>query len=351
VTAGASPASTPDLEADRAFCRSILPGVSRTFALTIPLLPRTLEHPVMVAYLLCRVADTIEDSTSLEVERKRALLGHFRRCLEQGGPDAAPLRETFAEPANEEERLGREADTVLRAFRALPQAQRDAIRPWVQEMCDGMADFVSAYPPGEGRLRALVSLEELDRYCYYVAGTVGRLLTALFGLHDAGMDPSRQRRLEELAASFGLGLQLTNIIKDAAEDRGRGVSYVPRELWEKRGMDPDDLRRADRAGEAHAVLRALIARARAHLADALDYCTTLRRRQYRIRLFCLTSLYFAVKTLRLADRDPRLLSPEHKVKITRGAVYRTLAATYLLAPVNALVRAYFRLLSTTPIGA
>jgi farnesyl-diphosphate farnesyltransferase len=351
VTAGAPPTSATGPETDRAFCRAILPGVSRTFALTIPLLPRPLEHPVMVAYLLCRVADTIEDSVSLEVEIKRSLLRYYRCCLEQGGPDAALIRAAFAEPASEEERLAHEADTVLRAFRALPQEQRDAIRPWVQEMCDGMADFVAAYPPGEGRLFSLASLEELDRYCYYVAGTVGRLLTALFGLHDSGMGASRQRRLEELAASFGLGLQLTNIIKDAAEDRGRGVSYVPRELWEKRGLNPEDLRRADRAAEAHDVLRALIARARAHLADALDYCTTLRRRQYRIRLFCLTSLYFAVRTLRLAEGDPRLLSPQHKVKITRGAVYRTLVTTYLLAPVNALVRAYFRLLSAAPIGA
>ncbi len=59
----------------------------------------------------------------------------------------------------------------------------------------------------------------------------------------------------------------------------------------------------------------------------------------------LTSLYFAVRTLRLAERDDRLLDPEHKVKITRAEVYRTIAATRALAPSNLLVRMYFRRLA------
>jgi farnesyl-diphosphate farnesyltransferase len=85
----------------------------------------------------------------------------------------------------------------------------------------------------------------------------------------------------------------------------------------------------------------LIAKAKGHLRDALAYCTTLPAAAYRIRIFCLTSLYFAVRTLRLAERDPRLLDPSHKVKITRADVYRTVAAAHLVAPFDALARGYY----------
>lgn len=313
--------------ADRAFCRSVLPSVSRTFALTIRLLPPGLEYPVTVAYLLCRVADTIEDTTVIGVEEKRRLLPLLRDCLDDREPpaDVAPLRAVFAGHDGEEERLASQADVVLREFRRLPAAQRDAVRPWVQEMCAGMREFVG--------VTSLDSLADLDRYCYVVAGTVGHLLTDLFRLHNGRMSPDRAAALEALATSFGLGLQLTNIIKDVADDRRRGLSFIPRELYTAgAGVGPD-------------VLHRLVAKAKRHLRDALDYCTRLPRADYRVRLFCLTSLYFAARTLRLAERRPRLLGSDGALKISRAAVYRTLAATCALAPFNGPVRTYFRWLS------
>lgn len=332
-----------DVEHDRTFCYTTLPQVSRTFALCIRLLPERLEYPVLVAYLLCRVADTIEDTPDLPVPDKQQLFARFSRGLEDHGPDAAPLRDAFARRRTHEERLAADADTVLRAFHRLPTELQRSIRPWVQEMCSGMATFTKL--PDETNPRhvmALATVEDLDRYCYYVAGTVGHLLTDVFRTLVPRLDHDRYGRLKGLATSFGLGLQLTNIIKDVADDRRRGWSFVPRDLCQLAGIDPEDLHNPALEGEARRVMNALISKARGHLRDALEYCTALPRRAYRVRLFCLTSLYFAVRTLRLAARDPRLLDPNHKVKITRGAVYRTLGTAAVCAPVNRLVRAYFR---------
>jgi phytoene/squalene synthetase len=207
-------------------------------------------------------------------------------------------------------------------------------------MTRGMAEFAARSGPREG-LAALATVADLERYCYYVAGTVGHLLTGLFRIHHHRMAAARVARLEDLATSFGLGLQLTNIIKDVADDRRRGWSFVPSELCELSGLRPDDLQDPSHGAQAHEVMQALIAKAKAHLRDALTYCTTLPAAAYRIRIFCLTSLYFAVRTLRLAERDPRLLDPAHKVKITRGEVYRTVLATHVIAPFDALVRGYY----------
>jgi farnesyl-diphosphate farnesyltransferase len=194
-------------------------------------------------------------------------------------------------------------------------------------------------------LEALASLEELDRYCYYVAGTVGHLLTELFALHHPRLTKKHYAKLKALSTSFGLGLQLTNIIKDVADDRQRGWSFVPKQLCSLAGTTPENLFSEDVTRQSQLVMSLLIAKAKRHLKDALTYCTTLPRSAYRIRLFCLTPLFFAVRTLHKAERDPRLLDPHHKVKITRGEVYRILCTTYVLAPNNHLVRAYYRQLA------
>jgi farnesyl-diphosphate farnesyltransferase len=329
--------------ADAAFCAAMLPKVSRTFAICIRLLPGELEHPVLVAYLLCRIADTIEDSASLRAADKERLLGDFRSCLEAGGPTAASLRQAFAGGTSDEELLVREADAVLREFRLLPEPQQHAIRPWVQEMSDGMATFALRKEEGQAaHIEALRTVAELDRYCYYVAGTVGHMLTELFRLRAGEDERIRYGTLDRLATSFGLGLQLTNIIKDVADDRERDWSFVPQELCQLAGIEPEQLHDGKHGAAALQVMHRLIEKAKRHLRDALTYTTTLPRREYGIRLFCLTALYFAVRTLELAERDDRLLDPDHKVKISRRDIVRTIGVTRVVAPSNTLVRLYFR---------
>lgn len=330
--------------ADRDFCRAMLPRVSRTFAACIHLLPQPVQHRVLISYLLCRIADTVEDCATMPAARKRASLAHLRACLDDGGPDAAPVAADFPTPANADELLVREADRTLREFRSFPRQARDAIRPWVQEMCDGMADFAQLQPR-PGAFQALERTADLDRYCWYVAGTVGHLLTDLFRVHSPRIDDARYARLKSLATDFGLGLQLVNIIKDVADDRARGWSFVPRELCAPCGLQPEDLLDPASSAQAAEAMRRMIAKAESHLAGALQYTLALPAYDYRIRLFCLAPLLFAVRTLALAARDPRLLDPTHKVKITRGAVYRTLAAGYLIAPSDRLVAAYCRRLA------
>jgi farnesyl-diphosphate farnesyltransferase len=333
---------------DRRFCHDMLPKVSRTFAICIRLLPPDLEHPVLIAYLLCRVADTIEDSTRLPPEEKGRLLRAFGDSLGDSGPDDIGLSDVFAEAESDEERLARRADAVVREFRIQPTTRQDAIRPWVQEMCVGMAEFASRKRAGTAsHIEALTTVDELDRYCYYVAGTVGHLLTELFHLHGSVAHRAPYRTLKRLATSFGLGLQLTNIIKDVADDRRRGWSFVPQELCQLAGITPEELHDGRHGAAAQQVMHVLIDKAKQHLLDALEYTVVLPRTAYGIRLFCLTALYFAVQTLELAERDDRLLDPAHKVKISRMDVVRTIAVSRIVAPSNLLVRSYFRRLART----
>jgi len=329
-------------ERDLAYCGEMLPKVSRTFALCIKLLPSDLERSVMVAYLLCRIADTIEDAEDLPAGDKRALLQQFADNVGAPRDDVGYLREAFSGDGSADDHLCHNADRVLRAFSRLDRDEQEAVRPWVEEMCAGMIEF-SREPVTEGSaMPSLERLEDLDRYCYYVAGTVGHLLTALFSLKLAQRDRDRVPQLEAYATSFGLGLQLTNIIKDAAKDHRLGWSFIPRELCEREGIDVDELFGSGHSDASRRVFTVLIDKARGHLQDALHYTTLFPATQYRIRLFCLTSLFFAVRTLSLAAADDGRLVEGGTVKITRGEVYRILATTYIVAPSNRLVRWYFK---------
>lgn len=324
--------------AERTWVAETLPRVSRTFALTIRLLPGALEHPVAVAYLLCRIADTIEDSATLSAAEKSALLDEFRSGV--GGGKVAGLERAFAAASTDDERLAHDAERALTAFRRLPAPMQARIRPHVEEMCGGMAEFARARGDGTA-LYTLPDVAALDRYCYYVAGTVGHLLTGLFVDQLRGIDRERRTGMQALATSFGLGLQLTNIIKDLAADRERGWCFVPADLCRAHGLPPEALLSATHHGAAKEAMAVLIAKARAHLDDAVAYCTLLPRSAYGVRMFCLLAVNLAIRTLRLAEHDPRLLDPASKLKITRGEVRATLAMTALTAPSNALVRAYY----------
>ena len=324
----------------------MLPKVSRTFAICIRLLPPELEHSVLIAYLLCRIADTVEDTTGLNRSEKKRLLNHFSRCLQPDGTNADPLRAAFADFKDDDELLAKETDTVLREFHRLTHSQQIAVRPWVMEMCAGMAEFLEG--PGAESANCVTSLEtveDLERYCYYVAGTVGHMLTEIFGLVQPPISEANLGRMKSLATSFGLGLQLTNIIKDVADDRRRGHNYLPRQLCLSAGIEPRDVQDGRYLHESRKAVNALVEKARDHLSDALEYVTCIPRRQRGIRAFCLTSLFFAVKTLRLTEKDDAVLDPTRKVKITRAEVGRTIVTTKLIASSNLLVKAYFRRLA------
>jgi farnesyl-diphosphate farnesyltransferase len=333
-------------KADKQFCNAMLPRVSRTFAICIRLLPPDLEHPVLIAYLLCRIADTIEDTTSLSAAEKQRLLERFSDCIQPAGADPAPLQEAFVSYKDDDEQLASQADAVLREFRRLSEPRQTAIRPWVLEMCSGMADFVSSPNSDDaGFVTSLDTTEDLDRYCYYVAGTVGHMLTALFAQVTPPIPDDDFERMKALATSFGLGLQLTNIIKDVADDRQRGHNYVPRQLCLIAGIEPKDVQDGKYVHESREVVNALVEKAQGHLCDALEYSLCVPGKQRGIRAFCLTSLFFAVKTLRLTQQDDTVLDPNQKVKITRSSVRRTIITTGLIASNNALVKAYFRRLA------
>lgn len=304
----------------------LLPGVSRTFALTIPQLPQGLRSVVTNAYLLCRTADTIEDEVALTIDQKQGFHDRFVAVVEGREPadafaaDLAPLLSDVTLPAEHE--LIRDTAAVVQVTHGCAPRQRAAIERCVRIMCNGMPPFQRTT-----RLSGLADVDELDRYCYCVAGVVGEMLTDLFCAYSTDID-ARRPLLAPLATSFGQGLQMTNIIKDFWTDRRRGVCWFPRDVFSRVGVDLATLVPGQDGTNLAAGVEDLIGLAHAHLRNALTYTLAIPQRETGIRRFCLWALGLAVLTLRKIHHNAAFLAGE-QVKVSRPTVRATVVATSL----------------------
>ncbi len=285
---------------DHEFCMALLPEVSRTFALSIDALPESLGDAVRTAYLLCRIVDSIEDATELPSANREQLFGIFDHTLANDRSDPRVLEQLchrFIRGVTEpEQRLCRGAGAVFRAYRALPVSQREAISPRVQKMSRGMCEYVLSAKPG--KTSRLADLDDLERYCYFVAGTVGELLTDLFLEFVAIADDELRSAIQRRAVSFGLGLQLVNIVKDVAEDHERGICFLPLSLAREYGVTLDHILEPAQRTAALKLIKRVCARAREHLGRAQQYTLLWPVPEgLPVRLFCAVPLALALATL------------------------------------------------------
>ncbi len=303
-----------------AFCDAILPEVSRSFALIIPRCPPPIDHSLCVAYLLCRIADTIEDEPALDDRGRGELYDRFLSAVDQPADASCVAGFQRAWPAISDEscaRLIAGAGEVLAAFQSLPAAHQTPIRRCVREMIAGMRT-IRPVECRNGTSFFCGDLDALDRYCHYVAGTVGIMSTELFEMRFATQGrgdllpqakspvftPSPQWREE--GRRLGLGLQMTNIIKDYRVDAARGVSFIPAEYWDWTSRDRQLLPSGSRELIHHAI---------SHLDAGLRYALAVPPDETGIRTFLLGSLLPAIATLELAARGD-----SHQPKISRSTM-------------------------------
>jgi len=312
------------VSSDEVYQDQILPHVSRTFALTIPQLPPALSIPVTSAYLLCRIADTIEDEPALSAPETLSFLQRFSALLGGSGDSAALARDLGHRLSDRtlptERDLVSNMDRVIRVTSSLSHAQHAAIKRCVQLMCYGMPRFQF-----NASLKGLPRSSDLDDYCYYVAGVVGEMLTDLFC--DYSVEIARRRNsLSALAASFAQGLQMTNILKDIWEDRSRGACWLPQDVFSRHGVDLANVSSDSDDSRFKAGIIELVAVAHAHLRNALDYTLLIPGKEKGIRRFCLWAIGLAVLTLRKIAHNPGFTAGA-QVKVTRTAVSMTMLMT------------------------
>lgn len=375
---GAAADDPTDYRRCAATCRELLPRVSRTFAVTISVLGGSMRDAVRTGYLLCRIADTIEDAWPGDRREVEGAFDRFTDALAGVATAASSLqysaielRGRVAEPYRD---LVRSTGTVLATWRALPPGDRADVADAVRVMAGGMRHYAGREAareaelhvtgphdraaPAPGGARAtddsatvarfayLDDDRELADYCWIVAGCVGVMLTKLFD-RRAGGDPRAAARRLELAPAVGEALQLTNILLDWPADVREGRCHVPASWLRDEGLEPRDLVGPPHPGVERLAAR-LEARARAAIAIVPQYIATLPARHVRYRMFCLWPALWAAASLAHARRDPEFPRGATRPKLPRPEIRRIARAALLRGHTRAGVVALFRSVGIEP---
>jgi farnesyl-diphosphate farnesyltransferase len=319
------PGSSP--RSELAWCYDAVEDVSRTFALTVAELDEPMSREICVGYLLCRIADTVEDAGHVPGAAKRELLERYRRALDPASETTmASFREaveewTPAEPDEDWAVVG-EAPRVARVFAGFDRHSRDAVRPHVLELVDGMATFVDRYAD-RGGLR-LATVAELEEYCWYAAGTVGTLVTDLLA-DDAA--PAEREQMEANARSFALLLQLVNVAKDVAVDyEEENNVYLPRELLADHDLETEAIGDRENGAAFAPAIRQVVERAEGYLDGAQAWLDAMPTTRGNSLSAWAVPFLLAVGTIRELERRPEDVVGAGGVKVARAEVHAVLDA-------------------------
>jgi len=316
-------------EPDLPWCHEAVQGVSRTFALTVDVLEEPMASQICLGYLLCRVADTVEDAGHIPPDEQTAVLETYKRAIDPEadadvGQFRAEVNQWLPDPAdrNADWEVVAESPTIVATFEELDAEARTAIVPPVVEMVDGMAMFVDRHA-AEGGLR-IDDRDELEQYCYYAAGTVGNLITNLLTRDEVGDE--RARKLRETAEEFGLLLQLVNVSKDVYDDYTEENNvYLPAEWLEAEGVDQESVIAPENRESSARVVDRTAQYARSFLDDAQAYLETMPLSHGNTMEAWTVPYLLAVGTLRELGSRPEDALTESGVKISRQEVFAVMS--------------------------
>lgn len=336
------PIGTPEADLySRILCR-----VGRSFALSLGILPRGLRAPVGLAYLLARAADTLADTALISQAERLRSLELFREEVRMHNPSRLEelLRAcTGAQRIAEERELLERLPNCFAVLASLDPGDQGRVRAVLLTLTEGMVWDLQTFPQeDEGKLVALETREDLDRYTYYAAGCVGEFWTDIHLDHRKALRGWDRDLMTARGVRFGKGLQMTNILRDLPRDLRRGRCYLPRQDLAALGLEPADLLEPGAITKLRPLLHDLLARTLSHYDAGWAYTLAIPVREWRMRLACAWPLLIGLRTLALVARAQNLLDPSVKVKISRGAVYGILARSALLVWSNRALDAYSR---------
>jgi farnesyl-diphosphate farnesyltransferase len=314
--------------ADGDLTTALLRRVSRSFYLSVAVLPKAMRPTIGLAYLLARASDTIADTRLIDRAARIGHLERLRAALDDGGGSVAAVAgatagsQTLASERSLLERL----PECLTAFRALPGPDRGRIRAVLATIIEGQIQDLRVFPgEDEGKLAALETAEDLDRYTYLVAGCVGEFWTEVHVAHRPRLRHWDLPRMRALGVRLGKGLQLTNVLRDLPRDLRQGRCYLPRQDLARLGLEPRDLLDPTRDAAVRPLLVEWLNRALDHYEAGWQYTFAIPRREARMRLACAWPLLIGLRTLDRLAAAPGWLDPAVTLKVPRVAVYGLMA--------------------------
>jgi farnesyl-diphosphate farnesyltransferase len=323
----------------------LLKSVSRSFYLSLQILPEGMREPVGLAYLLARAADTIADTSLIAPEIRLELLLSFREQVNTS-PDDEALKRIDLEIArvqqdSEEKVLLESLRPALSLLSQFDEADRVAVQNIVTTLTRAMEFDLNTFPSeSSGRLVAIRDYSELDTYTYLVAGCVGEFWTQMTAEHVTGNYADPLETMIRRGIRLGKALQLTNILRDCGKDLRIGRCYLPEELLAAESLVPKDLLRPGMSLMARPVLYELVTKALDHYREGLDYVLALPRSMVRLRLASLWPILIGLETLLILVKNDHWLEPSKASKIRRSDVHKLVAFSLPVVASNSIIRSW-----------
>jgi phytoene synthase len=268
----------PKLNAAYALCRAIAKREAKNFFYAFIALPVARRNAICAIYAFMRKADDLADDETLSREERRrrldAWLANWRRACHGG--DSSDL--VFVAVRDAIERFS----IPLSLLDELVAGTTMDLEPAASNAPDTYATFADVY-----------------RYCYLVASVVGLVCIRIFGYQDS--------RAEKLAEETGIAFQLTNILRDVAEDAERNRIYLPLEDLAAHGVSVNSLLHrvpgTPPTANERALLEAIAQRAEVYYQSGWQLMPLIDR-ESRPALWVLVSIYHALlKRIRRANYD------------------------------------------------
>ncbi len=316
---------------------SVLRSVSRSFYLSIRLLPAKLRDPIALAYLLARATDTIADTVEISAAVRMEELARLAALIQSDEKSAAISFASFAAKQSDqaERKLIEELPDCLAWLRSMPTEDRADIRNVLARINEGqMLDLQRFADPA--RIVALPAAADLERYTYLVAGCVGEFWTDVCFRHLPNFSDRSPEEMHSLGRDYGQGLQLVNILRDAGGDLRAGRSYLPAEELHSLGMNAGQALAAPQRLEP--LLQKWRARAEQGMKAGLDYACAIR--SWRIRLATVLPALLGIRTLALL-RAAGSRALAEKIKMPRSEVRRIIFQCLRTLAAPATLRALF----------
>jgi len=312
---------------------TLLKEVSRSFYLTLRVLPKRIRYQIGLAYLLARTSDTIADTEMISPEQRlQALRSYRNRVLHLAGE--LPLWDLLAgkQRVPAEQVLLQRAEEAVALLTHFPREDQERIRDVLATIISGQElDLLRFGDPAEKKLRSLATEEELDDYTYRVAGCVGEFWTNICRDHIFPDHPLEMEAFRHDGIRFGKGLQLVNVLRDLPSDLNNGRCYIPSESLVKVGLEPSSLLRRESESQFRPVFHALLDLADSHLKAGWKYTNTVPRKCIRLRLACAWPILIGFATLGKLCNGP-ILDPDQRLKVSRAEVRAIIARSVLLYP-------------------
>ena len=304
----------------------LLAEVSRSFSLTLRVLPKAVRFQIGLAYLLARTSDTIADTTLIPPAQRVESLRQFRACILGARTDAMDFSDLAAGQSTPSEKiLLQRTPETLALLTALSPDDLKLVCEVLDTITRGQELDLERFGNGD-RLVALANAADLDAYTFAVAGCVGEFWTKMTLAHCFTALPCPASFVED-GVQFGKGLQLVNVLRDLPRDLRSGRCYLPLDELAQAGLQPEELLAHENWPRLCPVYNTWLAKAQAHLSAGARYTLAIPSGQYRLRLACAWPLLMGQETLALLRRaNP--LQPEPRLKISRaqvrGVLWRTI---------------------------